>query len=183
MTESPASTTPTKEASAQTPAPASAEQRHPLLALREEMDRLYDDFFSGFPLMPFGRRRPMAEPRGPLPGFFGANAAPSVDVVERDYEYCITAELPGMEEKDMELSVANGILTLKGEKKQEREEKKEDYYVSERRFGSVQRSFRMPENADLDKIEARFKNGVLTIVLPKNPATAQATKKIAVKAG
>lgn len=157
-----------------------AEPRHPFLSLREEMDRLYDEFFSDFPLMPFGRRRMLAEARHSPQGLIGSTVAPNVDVVERDGEYSISAELPGMEEKDIEVSIANGVLTVRGEKKQEREEKKENYYISERRFGSLQRSFRLPENVDADKIDAHFKNGVLTLTLPKNPGTEQA-KKIAVK--
>jgi HSP20 family protein len=172
---------PEDKAVAKTPR-ADADQRHPLQALREEMDRLYDEFVSQFPLIPFGRRRALAEAGRPSQGLFGGASLVSLDVVEREGEYRITAELPGMEEKDIDLAVANGVLTLRGEKKMEREERKEDYYLSERRFGAVERSFRLPENADPEKISASFKNGVLTIVLPKNPAATAAGKKIAIKA-
>ena len=93
-------------------------------------------------------------------------AAPVVDVVEKDKEYEITAELPGLDEKNIEVKLSDDVLTIKGEKKEEKEEKQKDYYLSERRYGSFQRSFRLPDGVDAEKIEARFKNGVLTLSLP-----------------
>jgi HSP20 family protein len=88
-----------------------------------------------------------------------------------------------MEEKDIDVKFADGVLTIKGEKKEEREEKKKDYYLSERRFGSFQRSFRVPEGVDADKIDASFKNGVLTVMLPKSAEAQKREKKIAIKKG
>jgi HSP20 family protein len=90
-------------------------------------------------------------------------------------------ELPGLDEKDVEVKLANGSLTVKGEKKEDKEEREKDYYFSERRYGSFVRSFPLPEGVNADKIEASFAKGVLTIKLPKT-AEAQAEKKIAVKA-
>ncbi|MET4700973.1 HSP20 family protein [Constrictibacter sp. MBR-5] len=184
MNDVPAKASSTSQSETQ-PSPAeprSAAAPFPAFAsLREEMERAFDDILSGFPLMPFGRRAMEVEPRRRLPGVFGGQL-PTVDVVERDGEYCITAELPGSEEKDIDVSLAEGILTVKGEKKQEREEKKDSYYVSERRYGSFQRSFRVPDDADADGIAATFKNGVLTLTLPKKPEAKRAEKKIAVKA-
>jgi HSP20 family protein len=107
--------------------------------------------------------------------------APAVDIAEREKEYEITAELPGMEEKNIDVKFADGILTIKGEKKEEREEKKKDYYLSERRFGSFQRSFQVPDGVDADKIEASFKDGLLTVILPKSAQAQKSEKKIAIK--
>jgi HSP20 family protein len=107
---------------------------------------------------------------------------PVADVVEGERDYRVTAELPGLSEKDIEISLAGDTLTVKGEKKEEREEKAESRYVSERRFGSFQRSFQLPEDADPEKIEAGFKNGVLTITLPKRPGAQVKRRKIEVKA-
>jgi HSP20 family protein len=87
-----------------------------------------------------------------------------------------------MDEKNIEVKVANDTLTIKGEKQEEKEEKKKDYYLHERRFGSFQRSFQVPQGVDADKIEAKFKNGVLTVTLPKTPEAKKASKKIEVKA-
>jgi HSP20 family protein len=106
---------------------------------------------------------------------------PAADVVEGEREYRITAELPGMSEKDLEISLGGDVLTVKGEKKEEREEQGGNRYVAERRFGSFQRSFRLPEDADPDRIEAGFKNGVLTVTLPKRPEAQAQRRKIEVK--
>ena len=107
--------------------------------------------------------------------------APAVDIAEKDKEYEITAELPGMDEKNIDVKFADGILTIKGEKTEEKEEKKKDYYLSERRFGSFQRSFQVPDGVDADKIDASFKNGVLTVILPKSAQAQKSEKKIAIK--
>ena len=90
--------------------------------------------------------------------------------------------MPGLDEKDIEVKLANGGLTIKGEKAEEKEEKKRDYYLHERRFGSFERSFRVPQGVDQDKIEASFRKGVLTVMLSKTAKAQKAEKKIAVKA-
>jgi HSP20 family protein len=105
-----------------------------------------------------------------------------VDVSEGEKAYEITAELPGLDEKDIEVKLALGGLTIKGEKREEKEEKKKDYYLHERHFGSFERYFRLPDEVDPDKIEASFKKGVLTVTLPKKPEAQKAEKKIAIKA-
>jgi|tagenome__1003787_1003787.scaffolds.fasta_scaffold20714422_1 HSP20 family protein len=92
----------------------------------------------------------------------------------------ITAELPGMEEKDIEVNVSDDVLTIKGENK---EGKKEDDYVSERHYASFQRSFHIPGGVDANKIEASFKNGLLTVTLPKTAEAQKPPKKIEVKKG
>jgi HSP20 family protein len=106
-----------------------------------------------------------------------------VDIAEKDKGYEITAELPGMEESDIDVKYADGVLTIKGEKKEEKEEKKKDYYLSERRYGSFQRSFQVPENVAADKIDAKFANGVLTVRLPKSAEAQKNEKKIAINKG
>ncbi len=149
----------------------------PLANLRREIDRLFEDFgFGGGRVL--GRSMFDIEPfwRGGLS--FGKT--PAVDVVEKDKEYEITAELPGLDEKNVEVKFADGFLTIKGEKREEKEEKKKDYYLSERRFGAFQRSFQVPDSVDPDKIAASFKNGVLTVTLPKSPEAQKKEKKIAI---
>ncbi len=151
----------------------------PFEVLRREMDRLLDDFQVGSWRSPFRRSVFDIEPfwRGEM--IWGK--APAVDIVEKDKSYEITAELPGMDQNDIEVKYSDGTLTIKGEKKDEKEEKKKDYYLSERRYGSFQRSFGVPDGIDADKIEAAFKNGVLTVTLPKTPEAQKSEKKIAVK--
>jgi HSP20 family protein len=90
--------------------------------------------------------------------------------------------LPGVDERNVEVKVADGVLTIKGEKNEEREEKKKDYYLCERNFGSFERSFQVPDGVDSDKIEASFKKGLLTVTLPKKQEAQKATKRIDVKA-
>jgi HSP20 family protein len=106
----------------------------------------------------------------------------TADVVEGDKDYRITAELPGMSEKDIEIALVGDVLTLKGEKKEEHEEKGESRYVAERRYGTFQRSFALPEDVDAEKIAASFKNGVITVTLPKRPDAQPKQRKIEVKA-
>ncbi len=149
----------------------------PFEALRNEIDRVFDDFGSDFWRRPF---RSLAALEKTWPKKFAA--APAVDVAETEKAYEITAELPGMDEKNIEVNVANGGITIKGEKKEETEEKKKDYYVSERRYGSFERYFSLPEGVDADKIAASFKNGVLKVTLPKTAEAQKSAKKIEVKA-
>ncbi len=152
---------------------------HPFESLHREIDRLFDDF--GLDLRwPSRRSLFAAEP------LFRRELTwakmPAADVVENDKAYEITAELPGMDEKNIEVKVTDGVLTMKGEKQEEKEEKKKDYYLQERSFGSFQRSFELPESVDTDKIEASFKKGVLTVTLPKKVEVQKPAKKIEVKA-
>ena len=152
----------------------------PFESLRREMDRLFDSFDSGFWRSPFGRSVFDVEPFWRRESTW--TAAPAVDVAESEKAYEITAELPGMDEKNIEVKLVNGNLTIKGEKQEEKEEKKKDYYLSERRFGSFERSFGVPHSVDPSKIEASFKKGVLTVTLPKKAEAQTPAKKIEVKA-
>ena len=149
----------------------------PFEALRKEVDRLFDEFGDDFWRRPFrslaGLEKAWAQKLA---------ASPAIDVAETDKAYEITAELPGIDQKNIEVNVANGGITIKGEKKEETEEKKKDYYVSERRYGSFERYFSLPEGVDADKIEATFKNGVLKVTLPKTAEAQKPAKRIEVKA-
>jgi HSP20 family protein len=110
-------------------------------------------------------------------------ATPAIDFVERDKAYEVTAELPGLDEKNIEVKLSNGVLTIKGQKEEDKVEKKEDFHLRERRFGSFVRSIRVPETVDADKVEASFRKGVLAITLPKSPEAQKRVKKIEVKGG
>jgi HSP20 family protein len=160
--------------------PAKTAEWAPFDSLRREIDRVFDDFH------PFGWRLPSTRSvfgfETPRLGTGDWAIAPAMDVVEKEGEYEISAELPGIDENKVEIKLANNTLTIKGEKQDEKEEKQKDYYMSERRYGSFQRSFALPDGIDADKIEANFTKGVLTVKLPKTPAAQQAEKKIAVKA-
>lgn len=159
--------------------PWALQQWRPFENLRHEIDRVFDDFDRGFHLFPFRRSTLDVEPFWRRE--WALTSAPAVDVVETDKSYEITAELPGMDEKDIEVKLANGGLTIKGEKHEEKEEKEKDYYLHERHYGAFERTFRMPDGIDADKIEASFKKGVLTVVLPKTTEAQSAAKQIPVK--
>jgi len=135
-------------------------------AFRTEMDRVFDRF--GFGMKPF-RSWFDLEPTLPQRTSFEM-PSPAIDIVEEPAGYKLTAELPGMAEKDIELIVSGDAVTLKGEKKQESERKDKNYTMSERSYGSFQRTFTLPDGIDRDKISAEFSKGVLTVTLPKNPA-------------
>lgn len=171
---------PVKTETKEAPPPSKTRDWRPFETLRREIDRLFDETERGFWRFPFGGSAFDVEPlwRRPITWV----AAPAVDISEKEKEYEIVAELPGMDESNIEVKVSNGTLTIKGEKKEEKEEKKKDYYLCERRFGSFQRSFQVPDGVDTDKIEASFKKGVLTVTLPKTPEALKKEKKIAVKA-
>lgn len=109
--------------------------------------------------------------------------APASEASADDDVYRISIELPGVEEKDIELAAENGIVTLKGEKKTEREEKGETWFFSERQYGAFSRSFRLPPDADEDKVKADLKNGVLTVTVPKAKPEEKKSKQVRINAG
>ncbi len=151
----------------------------PLENLRRQVDRLFEDFDRGWHL-PFSRgsafdREPFWRRELSFSGM------PAVDIIEKEDAFEITAELPGMDEKNIEIKLSNGTLTIKGEKKDEREEKKKDYYLSERHYGSFQRTFGLPDGVDPEKIEAHFSKGVLSLHLPKKPDAQKPEKTIPIK--
>jgi HSP20 family protein len=144
-------------------------------SFRSEMDRLFDRFTRGFgPSL-----RSMADLEPPWRSF--GFSAPPIDMSEDDKAYKISAELPGLDAKDVEVSVSGDRLVLKGEKRQEQEEKNKNYYHSERTYGSFQRSFELPVSVDRDKIAADFSKGVLAITLPKTVAMQKQQKQIEIK--
>lgn len=152
---------------------------HPIESLRREVDRLFDDFDGGLRMLPLRHSIFDTEPLWRRERDLAT--LPAVDVAETDKAYEITAELPGLEEKDVEVKLSNGGLMIKGEKHEEKEEKKKDYYLHERRYGAFERYFDVPQGVDTDKIEASFKKGVLTVTLPKTQEAQKAEKKIPVK--
>lgn len=170
-------TTPAPAPSASVPAPRGTD---PWVALRGEIDQLFDRFSSGFG-WPSLRRFTDVFPTPKLATSFEF-AAPAVDVSEDEKAFKITAELPGLSEADLELSVVNGVLVLKGEKRQSTEEKKTNYHLSERSYGVFERSFALPDSVDVDKVSAEFGKGVLVINLPKKAEAQVPVKKIEVKA-
>ena len=145
---------------------------------RQEIDRLFDRFSEGFDsvsLQPFTSMQKLFEPLAA--GF----AHLSVDVAEGEKAYTISAELPGVSEKDVEVSVSDNMLVIKGEKRQEKEDKSNNHYISERSYGSFRRLFSLPPGTDADKIEAQFRNGILTVTVPK-AVEKQERRKVEVKA-
>lgn len=134
---------------------------NPLTMLQQEVDRLFDGFSRS------------------LAGFSPRTLMPSMDLAETDKEIELTAELPGMEEKDVQLNVVDNHLTIRGEKKNQREEKEKDYHLVERHYGSFTRTVELPPGVNPDSIKAVMSKGVLKVTVPK-PAPAQ-TRKIEVK--
>ena len=144
-------------------------------SFRSEMDRLFDRF--GFPSL---RRVFDIEPAWRSASSFSFSV-PAIDMSEDEKAYKISAELPGIDAKDIDVSVSGDMLVLKGEKRQEKEEKDKNYHFSERAYGSFQRSFQLPSSVDRDKVAADFSKGVLTITLPKTAEAQKPQKKIEIK--
>jgi HSP20 family protein len=138
--------------------------------LHDEMDRVFERLERGWPSI-----------------FRNASAndivTASLDVHENDNLLSVEAELPGVDEKDLSVTLSDDILTIKGEKRQDHEVKKEDYYLSERSFGSFERSLRLPEGVDESTIEARYENGVLRVTAAKRSGAAKLEKTIEIKKG
>ena len=134
--------------------------------IRREMDRLWDSFLEGRPMRRAGD---------------GGEWLPSIDVSETKSDLVIKAELPGMDPKDIDISMNNGFLTIKGEKKQEKEEKEADYHLVERSYGSFTRLVQLPQEVQRDKISASCKNGILKITLPKSEEAKKKEVKIKVE--
>jgi HSP20 family protein len=154
------------------PAPETAGPWSPLSSLRREMDRLFDDFGTS---------------RWPVPGAMRLMAemppVPAMDLVEGDGGYEITVELPGIDVKDVELRVRDDMLTLRGEKREETERKDKNRHVSERRYGSFQRSLRLPPHADAGRVEATCANGILRITLPRSETARAREQRIEIRGG
>lgn len=143
------------------------EEGDPFMLLRREMNRLFDDTFRSFETVPFGS----------FGGMGRMGAWPSVEVAETDKDVRITAELPGLDEKDVEVLMSDGVLTIRGEKKSEVEDKERAF--SERSYGRFERRIPLVWDIEEDKIDASFRNGVLTVTLPKTAQAASSVKRIA----
>ena len=150
----------------------------PFENLRNQVDRLFHDFQTGFLHAP--SYRPLLDMEPFWRRDLGFNITPAIDIVEKEKAFEVTAELPGLDAKNIELQLSDNVLLVKGEKQEDKEEKTKDRYVSERRYGSFRRSLQIPGGVDADKIEATFKNGVLTIILPKSPEAHRQKKTIPV---
>lgn len=161
------------ENKSQTPQGELQRYADPFKAMRSEMERVFDRFMPGR--------------LGGWPDVFGSELrtalSPHVDVRDEKDELVIEAELPGIAEKDVEITFADGLLSIKGEKKSEREENKDNYRLQERSFGSFQRSFRVPDSVDEERIKAVFDKGVLRITMTKKPHAVRKEKKIAIGKG
>ncbi len=148
---------------------------NPIQQFHREIDRLFDQMLRGFGFSPFGFDRPL------LPRMADGMLKPTLDLGATDKEYTITIEIPGVDEKDVKLEIVNDTLTIRGEKKQEKEEKDKNYYRMERSYGSFQRVLSLPEDVDQENIEAIFKKGVLTVTLPRKAVPKANVKQIEVK--
>lgn len=150
-------------------APAAFRESDPFLALHREVNRLFDDVFRSFDApVPSGRMH-------------GWGTWPSVEVDETDDEIRVTAEVPGLEEKDMEVLLKDGVLTLRGEKRSESEDK--DHRFSERFYGRFARQISVGPEVDEDRVSAAFANGVLTVSLPKTEQAQSKAKRITIDGG
>ena len=144
-------------------------ESNPFLMMQREMNRLFDDVYRGFDVARFAGDSFLERSMG----------WPNVEVNETDNDMKVVAELPGIEEKDVQIELANGILSIKGEKKTEIENKNKDRLFSERYYGHFER--RIPvEDVDEEKVSATFKNGVLTVTMPKAPQSRSKVKRIAI---
>lgn len=152
--------------------PVRREDNLPFFSIRltDDLDRMFDNYFNSFASLP-----ELGDDH------FARTFHPNVDLSETESEVTVTAELPGLNENDIDISLTKDGLLVKGEKKEETEEKKEGYYRSERRYGSFQRLIPLGSEIDQTKVEATFKNGVLKVSLPKTPAAIEETKKIEIK--
>jgi len=165
------------EVKRETTAPEPALGWGPLASLRDEVDRLFDDFGAGFWRHPVSRGM-----FGRLPRVAEWQHAPAVEVADCDGEYRLTAELPGMTPENIEIKLTDGQISIKGEKAEDHKEEKEDYIVNERRYGSFYRTLPLPSGVNSEAVSAHFKNGVLTVTMPKSAEAKSKERKIEVKA-
>ncbi len=158
--------------------PLSPARHHdPMLQIHRDIDHLFDQFFRGWGV--------------PQLGGFGHEASfnadsllkPRVDLSAADKEYLLTVEIPGVEEKDVSVDISNNTMTIKGEKKLEKEDRDKNYYRIERSYGSFQRVLSLPADVDQDAIKASFKNGVLSVTMPRKVLPAGDVKKVEITAG
>ncbi len=141
---------------------------NPIWNIHREIDRIFEDVFSGSGI---GRLPSLLGQKADIGDISNILLKPNVDIKETKKDYQITVEVPGVEENDIKLELADNILTISGEKKYEKEEKDEHYHSVERSYGSFRRILSLPEDVNTDNIDAKFKNGVLTISVPRKEIT------------
>jgi HSP20 family protein len=144
--------------------------RDPFGPFRREMDRLFDNFFAPTEGRSFA-----------APALRAESVWPRIDVEETDHDYIVTAEVPGMDEKNIELNLRENMLTISGEKREERQDKKHGAAYAERFYGQFRRTIPFDLEVDEDKVDAKFRNGVLTITLPKSEKPEAKARRIEVK--
>ncbi len=145
----------------------------PVAFLHQEIDRMFDDFWGRWPAFGLGRNFSS--------GLTGDILKPTLDLSASEKEYIISVEIPGVDEKDVKLEMADDTLTIRGEKKLEKEEKEKNYYRMERSYGSFQRVLSLPADADQDSVKAKFKKGILTVKMAKKAMPESYVKRIEVK--
>lgn len=148
--------------------PVKRDVANPFALLRQDMNSMLENIWSGFDMEPFWSGQT-------------ASFTPHVDVTENDKEMRISAELPGMDEKDIDITLNHDSLTIKGEKREEKEDKGKDYYRMERSYGSFFRTIPLPVEVETGNATASYKKGVLTVKIPKSPKAIEEKKKISVK--
>ncbi len=154
--------------------PAVYRDADPFMALHREVNRLFDDVFRGFDVPSFGRFGSWPSSRSST----WSVTWPNVEIAESDKEFRVVAEVPGLEEKDVEVLLDDGVLTLRGERKSEVEDK--DRQFSERFYGRFERRIPLGAEIEEDNVAANFKNGVLTVTLPKTARARSKAKRIAI---
>ena len=158
-----------------------------LANLRNEIDKVFERFLQGSPwaspdIQSLWGMNPFIDMHMPR-GISRAALSPRLDIAESDNSYEVTAELPGMTDNDIDVTVTDGALILKGEKRDERNTKKKDYHLTERSYGSFRRALRIPQGVDGSKISASFSKGVLKVTMPKSKEAKKKRRKVNVKAG
>ena len=150
-------------------------QDHPLASFHQEFDRLFDDLLQGF------GRSPLGFAVADRPTMNRDFLKPTVDIGSAEKEYTVTVEVPGVKEEDVALELADGALTIHGEKKQENTSKEKNYYCVERSYGTFQRVLSLPEDVDQNGIQAVFKDGILTITMPRRALPESKARRIEVQ--
>lgn len=157
--------------------PIHREEQHPIYSLQRDMNRLFDNFFR--------EQGGLWEGFGEFPSrtteHLWNDVTPRIDMSETDKELLLKVDLPGMTEKDVDISLNRDVLTISGEKKQEKEQNEKGWYRMERQYGSFSRSIPLPYEIETDRAEALYKNGVVTIKLPKLVTQSKSTKSIPIK--
>jgi HSP20 family protein len=146
------------------------QEMNSIATMRDSMDRLFDDFFRGFGLAPYAANERWS------------SFMPHVDIVENDRNVQISAELPGMDEDDVQLSISGDALVISGEKREDKQTEGKDYYYAERSYGTFRRTVPLPSDIDQERASAVFERGVLTVTMPKTQGHPQ-RKRIPIKTG